>query len=168
MKGLFVRLAYFISLIVIIVALVIFFIKKAERRKVFSTLPEFSFIDVNGTWNKTTYLPELNGYVVILFNPGCEACHIEAKEISENRGDLQNYTFLFLSPDSLSKIKSFIMKYHLHVMDNVFYGQVGFDTISAKFGKSVIPWTFVYNKNKKLVKSELYVPPFDLDKILSE
>lgn len=60
------------------------------------------------------------------------------------------------------------MKYHLHVMDNVFYGQVGFDTISAKFGKSVIPWTFVYNKNKKLVKSELYVPPFDLDKILSE
>jgi len=60
------------------------------------------------------------------------------------------------------------MKYQLHVMDNVFYGQVGFDTIGSKLGTAVIPWTFVYNKNKKLVKSELYVPPFDLNKLLSE
>lgn len=144
------------------------FLNKEERKKLFSSLPDFSYLDVNENMDATANLPDLSGYVIILFHPGCEACHIEAREISENREELKNYGFLFLSPDSLHKINGFIMKYQLHVMDNVFYGQVGFDTIGSKLGTAVIPWTFVYNKNKKLVKSELYVPPFDLNKLLSE
>lgn len=53
----------------------------------------------------------------------------------------------------------------LYEKENVLFGNVNLDTIDVKFGKSAIPWSFVYNKNKKLVKSGIFVTSSELEKL---
>jgi len=159
---------YFLTIGILLLSLFFVFIKKEERKKQFSFLPEFSYTEIEGYKNSTKNLPQLDGYVVFLFNPGCEVCHKEAENISVNLDLFQNRCIVFLSPDSLNRIKSFVYKYHLHENENVFYGQINIDTIDAQLGKSTIPWAFIYNKNRKLIKSEFFLTVSEIDKYLSK
>ena len=168
MKGIYVRSMYFIATGILLLMLFYIFIKKEERKKQFSVLPEFSYTEVYGKKNSTKNLPELEGYAVILFNPGCKACQAEAQNISDNFEILENYCLLFLSPDSLRKIEVFMLDYQLNEKGNIFYGQVNLDTIDAKFGKSAIPWSFMFDENRKLVKSSIYIHASDFDDYFSK
>ncbi len=141
------------------------YFKKAERKKHYKTLPEFSYKEVDGYKNTTINLPQVEGYAIFIFNPGCEACQMEAKDISDNIELFDDNCLLFLSPDSLSRIKSFMIDCQLYEKENVLFGNVNLDTIDVKFGKSAIPWSFVYNKNKKLVKSGIFVTSSELEKL---
>lgn len=131
-------------------------------------MPEFSYTVVYGQETSTRYLPSFDGYAIILFNPGCEACQHEAKDLSDNIDLIENFCLLFLSPDSLHRIETFIMDYQLYEKGNVFYGQVNLDTIDEKLGKSAIPWSFVFDENKKLVKSSIFLYVSDFEKITSK
>ena len=119
MKSVYVRLIYFVSVGILILVLFFLFVKKENRKKRFSTFPEFSYTEVDGYKNSTKNLPQLNGYAVILFNPGCEACQAEAQDISDNQDLLENCCLLFLSPDSLHRIERFIKRYQLNENENV-------------------------------------------------
>lgn len=141
------------------------YFKKAERKKHYKTLPEFSYKEVDGYKNNTINLPQVEGYAIFIFNPCCEACQMEAKDISDNIELFDDNCLLFLSPDSLSRIKSFMIDCQLYEKENVLFGNVNLDTIDVKFGKSAIPWSFVYNKNKKLVKSGIFVTSSELEKL---
>lgn len=168
MRGIFIRSIYFISIVVLMLVLFFLFIKKENRKRQFSLLPEFSYIEVYGGKKSTINLPHLDGYAVILFNPSCEACQMEAQDISNNIKSLGNYCLLFLSPDSLRKIEAFMIDYQLYDKENVLYGQINLDTIDAKFGKSTIPWYFIFNENRKLVKSALFVSAEEFDNYMSK
>lgn len=168
MKGIYVRSIYFIAAGIFLLMLFSLFIKKEQRKKRFSILPEFSYTEVYGQETSTSSLPLFDGYAIILFNPGCEACQLEAQDISDNLELLENYCLLFLSPDSLHRIETFIMDYQLYEKGNVFYGQVNLDTIDAKLGKSAIPWSFVFDENKKLVKSSIFIYASDFDNYISK
>ncbi len=61
-----------------------------------------------------------------------------------------------------------MIDYQLYEKENVLFGNVNMDTIDAKFGKAAIPWSFVYNKNKKLVKSGIFVTSSELEKLFSK
>lgn len=157
MKGIYARSIYFILVGIIMFMLFSLFIKKKERKKQFSILSEFSYTGVYGQKYSTKSLPKADGYAIILFNPGCEACQMEAQDISDNFELLENYCLLFLSPDSLHKIETFMMDYQLYEKGNVFYGQVNLDTIDVKLGKSAIPFSFVFDENRKFVKSAIFI-----------
>jgi len=162
------KLTYFISIGIIVIFIVLLYFKKAERNKHYSTLPEFSYTEVDGFKNTTTNLSQAEGYAIFIFNPGCEACQMEAKDLLNNIELFDDNCLLFLSPDSLSRIKSFMIDYQLYEKENVLFGNVNMDTIDAKFGKAAIPWSFVYNKNKKLVKSGIFVTSSELEKLFSK
>lgn len=168
MKSVYVRLFYFISISIVLLLLFFLFIKKEERKKLHNTLPKFSYTEVYGKENSTSNLPQADGYAVILFNPGCEACQSEAEDIADNTELLENFCFLFLSPDSLCRIETFMMNYQLYEKENVFYGQVNLDTIDVKLGRSAIPWCFVFDENRKLVKSTVFVHASDFDDYISK
>jgi hypothetical protein len=87
-------------------------------------LPELSYTEIDGYKNSTKNLPEFEMYAIFLFNPGCEMCQAEAEDISGNTEELANCCFLFLTPDSLTRIETFIKDYQLYEKENVFYGQV--------------------------------------------
>lgn len=168
MKNVYIRFAYFGATGILVLLLVFLFFKKGERKKRFSELPEFFYTEIDGYKNTTTNLPQAEGYAIFIFNPGCEACQMEAKDISDNIELFDDNCLLFLSPDSLSRIKSFMIDCQLYEKENVLFGNVNLDTIDARFGKSAIPWLFVYNKNKRLIKSEIFVTPSELEKLFSK
>lgn len=165
MKNVYIRFAYFVAIGILLLLLVFLFLKKEQRKKRFSELPEFFYTEVDGYINATTNLSQAEGYAIFIFNPGCEACQMEAKDISDNIELFDDNCLLFLSPDSLSRIESFMIENQLHERENVLYGQVNMDTIDAKLGKAAIPWSFVFNKNKKLVKSGVFVTSSELEKL---
>ena len=156
MKSIYVRSIYFSAAGILLLRLIFLLVKKEQRKKRFNIMPNISYTEVYGQQTSTNSIPLFDGYALILFNPGCEACHSEAQEISSNLKKLENYCLLFLSPDSLQRIEAFIMEYQLYEKDNIFYGQVNLDTIDAKLGKSAIPWSFLFDENKKLLKSSTF------------
>jgi peroxiredoxin len=168
MKSFYVRSIYLIAVSVLLLVLFTLFIKKEQREKRFSIMPEFTYTEVYGRETSTSTLPLFDGFAIILFNPGCEVCHLEAQDISDNLELLENYYLLFLSPDSLHRIETFIIDYQLNEKGNVFYGQVNLDTIELKLGKSAIPWSFVFNENRKLVKSSTFIHASDFDDYISK
>lgn len=150
------------------VSMVFIYINKVREKQEFSILKDFTYTDVDGHTNMTKNLPQHDGYIIFLFNPGCEVCHKEAEDISVNLDHFRNCCILYLSPDSLNRIKSFVYKYHLHENENVFYGQINIDTIGAKFGISKIPSVLVYDKNRKLKKSGFFFTVQEIEKNLSK
>jgi thiol-disulfide isomerase/thioredoxin len=157
---------YLLSIILIGLVLVILFLKKEERKKKHGHLEEFSYREVDKYMNSTRNLPDYDNYVILLFNPGCEGCQAEAEIILDNIDSFDKSCVLFPSPDSLDRIETFMMNYQLYGKENVLYGQVDMDTIKNKFGVSAIPWSFIYDYNKKLLKSGLAVTHADIKKYL--
>lgn len=168
MKGNKLKTIYFISIAALILTLVILFIKKEVKKREYSYFPEFSFKEIDGYINSTKNLPTSEKYVILIFNPGCKGCQAEAEIILNNINSFDETTLLFLSPDSISRIEDFMIEQSLYGKDNIYYGQVSIDTIEIKLGKSAIPWSFVYDSNKKLLSSGLALKVVDIEKYFSQ
>ena len=157
---------YFIGIGILLLSMFFIYLNKERKKQKFSVLKDFTYKEVDGYNNTTKNLPQHDGYIIFLFNPDCEVCHKEAENISVNLDLFRNCCMLYLSPDSLNRIKSFVYKYHLHENENVFYGQINIDTIRKKFGISKIPRIYIYDRNKKLKKSGSFLTVQEIEKIL--
>jgi len=150
MKHKILRITYIVFVTIIFLSLLIFYLRKKERKELYSSLTDFTYIEIDGQINSTKNLRNYNGYALILFNPGCDICQEEVKDFSNNSELFQDYCLLFLSPDSLNRIADFVKKYQIFQTDNVFYGYVDLDTINKKLGKSPVPGLFIFDSGKKL------------------
>jgi peroxiredoxin len=168
MKVYYIRLIFIITLVTVIFVIIFFFFKKEQTKKQFSSLPDFSFTEIDGYVNSTKILPSYDGYMIIMFINDCEACNAHAKLFAENLKSLENFYLLFLSPDSLETIKSFIIKNQLYDKENVNYGHIDSKIVYLKFGKSTIPRVFIYNENRKLIKSGVYINKAELRKYFTK
>jgi len=168
MKSKIFRITYLAFIIIIFLSLLIFYFRKKERKELYSSLTDFTCIEIDGQINSTKNLPNYNGYALILFNPGCEMCQEEVEDFSNNSELFQDYCLLFLSPDSLNRIADFVKKYQIFQTDNVFYGYVDLDTINKKLGKSPVPGLFIFDSGKKLKKFTLAAEVDDVLNYFSE
>ncbi len=168
MKSYLRKPSYFLLTGILLVSMAFIYINKVRKKQEFIILKDFTYTDVDGHINMTKNLPQHEAYIIFLFNPGCEVCHKEAENVSANIDQFRNYCILYLSPDSLNRIKSFVYKYHLHENENVFYGQMNIDTIGVKFGKSRVPFTYVYGKDKRLKRSGIFITVQEIEKYITK
>lgn len=118
----------------------------------FQTIPKFSFVDIL-TNNIYSNQDIENGKqcLIIYFNSECENCQIEAEQMSINIDKFKNCQILMISYEPIEKIRAFREKYKLSHQSVTFLKDSGFQFEDA-FKNSSIPITFIYNKNKELVK----------------
>ena len=84
---------------------------QAPAKMLVNQLPNLKLLGVDGSVN---YSRELNGKnVLVLYNPDCDHCQREAKEIRMQIEAFQNYTVWFVSSDNFENIGRFAKDYDL-------------------------------------------------------
>lgn len=116
------------------------------------TIPEFIFCDLLGEEFNSSYINNNNSCLIIYFHPECEHCHYEAEQISLNIDQFYNFQIIMISPASRENVKDFANNYHLLEFDNITVLIDTLDVFHNTFGPNPFPTTFIYNKERKLVK----------------
>lgn len=131
-------------------------VKKIKHKNVIAeqirNIPEFSFIN---TLTQNVYsndsIDSEKTCLIIYFNSECDHCQYEAEQISTHIDKFENYQILMISYEPKESILAFREVYQLKNQIITFLQdpKFQFDDI---FGNSPIPTSFIYNKNKELVK----------------
>lgn len=131
-------------------------IKKVKHKSLITeqiqTIPQFLFVNISNNKAYTNKDIENNkACLIIYYNSECNHCEYEAEQISTHIDKFENYQILMISYESLENILAFKEKYKLNNNLITFLQdpKYQFDDI---FGNSPIPTSFIYNKNRKLVK----------------
>jgi peroxiredoxin len=96
---------------------------------------------------------ELKGNIIlILFQPDCDHCQREAKEIRENMDAFKNHTLYFVSADQLVAVKKFGEDYDLMGHTNVHFALTTVDDVIKNFGGIPAPSVYIYADQKLVQK----------------
>jgi thiol-disulfide isomerase/thioredoxin len=121
-----------------------------ETGKEGTPLPDFK-IQVDTAW--TYYAHEIqagNPIVLVYFRTTCPYCRAEIEEILDDIDKLDEYKFYFVSADTLPEIKKFVKQYNLLGYSNVKVGQDVDRFFKTYFKSEGVPYTAIYNKDRKL------------------
>jgi peroxiredoxin len=114
---------------------------------------------LGGEASSTRTLP--GSSILILFNTDCDHCQREAKEISEKIDAFKNYELLFIASDSIHQIENFGKTYHIADKPNIKFGRAEGQDVYMNFGAISTPAIYIYNRERKFVKSFLGETPVE-------
>ncbi len=124
---------------------------QAPARILVNQLPNLKLLGVDGSVN---YSRELNGKnVLVLYNPDCDHCQREAKEIRTQIEAFQNYTVWFVSSDNFENIGRFAKDYDLVGRANVLFVRTEVMEVINNFGAIATPSVYIYSDERQLVKA---------------
>ena len=89
--------------------------------------------------------------ILILFQPDCDHCQREAKEIRENLTAFKEYTLYFISAGEMAAVKKFGETYDLLGQNNVVFALTTVDDVIRNFGGIPAPSVYIYT-NQRLVQ----------------
>ena len=128
-------------------------IQKEQIAENLKVLPDFRFLDLDGSSFTNENLKFNHSTVFIYFNSECDFCQHEAQSISENLFELKDIQLLFVSNEPINIIKDFSEHYELSNQENIYFLHDGNNTFTSHFGANTIPHLLFYNTNKTLIKS---------------
>ncbi|MCC9136071.1 peroxiredoxin family protein [Pontibacter silvestris] len=99
--------------------------------------------------------------VLVVFQPDCDHCQREAKEISEHLSSFKKYDLYFISDAEMDKLSQFAKDYKLHGENNVHFVQATANDIFNNFGAIPTPSLYVYSDNGHLEKSFIGETPIE-------
>lgn len=132
-------------------------VKKIEQSKKIAKqieiIPEFEFLEITSEKLYTNHhLKEDKPTLFIYFNTECEHCLYEAEQISKNIEQFNNYQIIMISVEEPEILKTFALKYKLENHSNLFILYDKNLMFEKTYGNCPFPSSFIYNKDKKLVK----------------
>ncbi|MBN1650882.1 MAG: redoxin domain-containing protein [Bacteroidales bacterium] len=146
----------FIILLLLVSYMLTVIVKKAKRKNTLTeqiqSIPEFLFINVLNQNNFTNdSIVKEQACLIVYFNSECEHCQNEAEQISKQIHGFDTFQVLMISYEPKETILTFRKKYKLLSPAITFLqdSESQFDDI---FGNSPIPTSFIYNKERALVK----------------
>jgi thiol-disulfide isomerase/thioredoxin len=92
-------------------------------------------------------------FVLMFFNPDCEHCQKETKELLAYRNELKDIQILMISPASFAEIRDFYQSYGLSSMPNLRMGQDLNYKLGMIYKLRTYPSMFVYDNRGTLAKA---------------
>ncbi|MBT1706379.1 peroxiredoxin family protein [Chryseosolibacter indicus] len=90
--------------------------------------------------------------VLVLFQPDCDHCQREAKEIQQHADAFKDYQVYFISSNPMEIIVKFGEDYELNKQANFHFAQTTVESVLNTYGPIATPSVYIYSKNGKLVK----------------
>lgn len=126
-------------------------IPSTSAKNLANQLPNLKLLGMDGSVN---YSRELNGKnVLVLYNPDCDHCQREAKEIRMQIEAFQNYTVWFVSSDNVENISRFAKDYDLVGQANVHFVRTEVMEVINNFGAIATPSVYIYSDERQLIKA---------------
>ena len=116
-------------------------------------IPQFMILQPDSTWFTTASLPKNKPVVITYFSPECSHCQFEAKELVKHMDELKDINFVWTSYFTPGEIREFVDKYVVKKFDNVHFGRDTKYYIPVFYDLKYTPFSAVYDKHGKLVKT---------------
>lgn len=114
-------------------------------------LPSMTITFLDGS---TLNIKELEGKtILIFFQPDCDHCQREARDIQQNLAAFRNNTLYFITASSLPAIEKFALDYKLFGHPNVFFAFTSAENILNSIGPVSAPSLYIYSTEHKLIKA---------------
>jgi peroxiredoxin len=91
--------------------------------------------------------------ILVLFQPDCDHCQNEARQIQENLASFKEYRLYFISSSPIAEIEKFASDYQLAGYDNVAFGWTPTEAVINTLGPIQAPSVYIYSEKGKLVKA---------------
>jgi thioredoxin-related protein len=91
--------------------------------------------------------------VLVLFQPDCDHCQAEAKQIKARLDAFKDYQLYFISSQPIEVINQFAKDYQLSGKNNVHFGWTSVESVLNNFGAISAPSIYIYTQEGKLVES---------------
>lgn len=114
-------------------------------------LPDFTLqLDSTRTFN-SRQVSTGKRIVLLSFRTNCPYCRAEIEEILDDIDNLNDYRFYFISSDTMPEIKKFIKQYNLSGYSTILTGQDNEHFFTKYFKSPGVPFTAIYNEEKRLI-----------------
>lgn len=91
--------------------------------------------------------------ILIFFQPDCDHCQHEARDIQARLNSFTGYELYFVSSHPMEIINQFAKDYKLNNVPNVYFGSAPVESVLNNYGAISAPSIYIYNEQGKLTKS---------------
>lgn len=126
-------------------------VAEAPPRKKGEKLPEFTYNTLDGKPFSSNNLKANTKLMIVYFNPLCDLCQEETKEILSNINYFDNIQILMISPNPLEEVKRFVNLYQLQQFKQIIVLHDKQDEFYKKFNAIGYPSLYLYDENKQLI-----------------
>lgn len=99
--------------------------------------------------------------ILVLFQPDCDHCQREAKQIQEHIEMFKDYEMYFVSDAALPQLSQFAREYKLAGVPNVHFANTTIKDVINTLGPLQSPSVFIYSADSRLVKSFIGETPIE-------
>ena len=93
--------------------------------------------------------------VLFYFDPGCQYCQAEMRDITDNIRSLQHIQFYIFSSQPFGEMIQFYKTFQLNKYQNLCVGMDYKEAFKELFSPEGVPYTAIYSRDKKLTKAFL-------------
>lgn len=86
--------------------------------------------------------------VIVMFQPDCDHCQREAKQIQENIAAFETYQVYFVSSATGEELKKFASEYKLDNYSHIHFGTTTVEEIISSLGQIDAPSVYIYDNGK--------------------
>ena len=125
---------------------------KKEILKKRELLPFHCLSALNETHGKSKSNKKSNSYILLFFSSDCDHCSYEIESIIQKADSFKNTNVYLISDQHIKVLRQISEQYELYKYPQIeiLYGD--YQCIKSVYGLILLPTTFVYNKNFKLIK----------------
>lgn len=140
-------------------------IQQSEQKKeVFQSIPEFQIPDINDRIVSDEILKESRIVMFIYFDPDCESCREEIKQIREDKSSLSQGQLIFFSGLSADSIRQFLRTIDFVPPTNMLFLPDEKAILIRKMDVRTTPTIFIYREGQ-LIKR--YEGPVKIETLIS-
>jgi len=138
----------------------------SKRFSAISKLPDFEIVSMLDTLGHVwpDKLPAACPIIFMYFDPECDHCQEETKQIVKHAADLAGTKIFMIAHTSYSSLVKFYQEFGLRKMQNLVVGNDTDMSFYRCFVPSAVPFIAIYNKKKELVK--IYLGQTDIASII--
>jgi peroxiredoxin len=122
-----------------------------QNKEVYQSIPVFKIPDTNGNIITEALLRDYKTVMFIYFNPDCDLCVDEIKQIKENESIFTKGKIVFFSELPADKIRFFLQKIDFIPTQNILFLPDEESILINKMEVRIVPTVYIY-KYSQLIK----------------
>lgn len=127
--------------------------KKAQIKAATQQLPNVQLLTLDSVTFDLAKSVGDQAAVLFFFNPDCEHCQSEAKQVRENAEELRSAKLVWISTENLDRLREFDEKFKLsQSIEKLVVAKIDPITANEKFGLRTFPTVFIYDAAGNLTK----------------
>ena len=126
--------------------------KIKQKKEYYSDIPAFQLPDINGNVITEADLQKNIPTLFLSFNPDCELCREEMKQIQLHQDAFSFYQIVFFSNTPDIEMNSFINEIHFLFRSNMFFLIDEDEILTKKMEVKTAPSSYIYNSQGQLIK----------------